>query len=274
MRAVHHPSRESFPGRLTWRVIFHDALPGADNMAIDHALAESLAPGQAVLRLYRWCEPTVSFGRNEAARGRYDGDRGRDRGIAFVRRPTGGRAVLHDRELTYAAVLPLRTLGGLGGLRAAYRWVNLALLAGLERLGVAAHLAAGDGPAPRQEGAAPCFFAPAPGELVVEGRKLVGSAQGRVGGALLQHGSLLLDGGQEEILALCGACGRERIRATTLAELLGRAPAWETVADAVLAGFRATFEGEWRVGGLTARETALAEMHRERYASPEWTWRR
>lgn len=271
MRAVGDPSHEAFPGRLTWRVILHHPLPGADNMAIDHALAEALAPGQAVLRLYRWCEPTVSFGRNEAARGRYDDQRGRARGIAFVRRPTGGRAVLHDRELTYAAVLPLRTLGG---LRAAYRWVNLALLAGLERLGVAAHLAAGDGRALGQEGAAPCFLAPAPGELVVEGRKLVGSAQGRVGGALLQHGSLLLDGGQEELLALCGACGHPSMRATTLAELLGRAPAWETVADAVLAGFRATFAGDWRVGGLTARETALAEMHRERYASPEWTWRR
>ena len=75
-------------------------------MAVDHALAACSSPGKAVLRIYQWSCPTVSFGRNEPTRGRYDPALGRSAGIEFVRRPTGGRAVLHDRELTYSAVLP------------------------------------------------------------------------------------------------------------------------------------------------------------------------
>ena len=97
---------------MKWRVLIDPPMAGLENMARDHALAEELEAGHAVLRLYRWDRPTVSLGRNEPGKC-YDTDRARECGIPFVRRPTGGRAVLHSDELTYAVVAPLRALGGL-----------------------------------------------------------------------------------------------------------------------------------------------------------------
>src|SRR5690606_17704432 len=112
---------------------------GATNMALDHALLESVkAGGPPVLRLYRWDPPTLSFGRNQPARGLYDHAAARARGIAFVRRPTGGQAVLHGDELTYAVVA---SIGALGKPREAYRRINGALVGGLRELGVGAGLA-------------------------------------------------------------------------------------------------------------------------------------
>ena len=177
----------SAPARLRWRLLRDDPLPGARNMALDHALALTLREGAGVLRLYGWSRPTVSFGRNEPASGVYDAGSGDSRGLDFVRRPTGGRAVLHEHELTYSVVVPLRALGG---PREAYRRINEALAAGLSALGVDVEVAE-RGTAHRPD-AGPCFQEAAPGEVVVNGRKLVGSAQARVGPALLQHGSIVL----------------------------------------------------------------------------------
>ena len=87
------------PGPLAWRVVVEDApRSGPENMALDHALADTLAPGAGVLRFYRWARATVSFGRNQPASGNYDRELARELGMGFVRRPTGGRAVLHDLE--------------------------------------------------------------------------------------------------------------------------------------------------------------------------------
>ncbi|MBI4539800.1 MAG: lipoate--protein ligase family protein [Gemmatimonadetes bacterium] len=255
--------------RLSWRILLHEPRCGAENMAIDHALAAAATPVTGVLRLYRWSEPTISFGRNEPARGRYDAEGARARGVAFVRRPTGGRAVLHDRELTYAVIVPLRDVRG---LRALYVRINEALRSALAELGVAARIADGAEGARAERTSAPCFLAAAPGELVVAGRKLVGSAQVRVGGALLQHGSLLLDGDQGAVLELGG--GSAGAPPATLAGLLSEAPPWEAVAKAVIRGFQRTLAAGERVSALRPRETELAEAYRERYASPEWTWRR
>ena len=168
---------------LRWRILVDPPSSGSTNMAVDHALAACLSPGEAVLRIYRWSGPTVSFGRNEPAHDRYGPALGRDAGIEFVRRPTGGRAVLHDRELTYAAVLPGPSRGG---LKAAYGLINRGLVEALSSLGVPAQMAAGRGP-PAGPDSGPCFDEPAPGEVTVAGRKLVGSAQARLEGALLQR---------------------------------------------------------------------------------------
>ncbi len=169
-------------------------------MAVDHALATCLGPGEGVLRLYRWASPTASFGRNEPARGRYDLEAAQRAGIEFVRRPTGGRAVLHDRELTYAVALPVTS--GMS-LRAVYRMVNEGLVKALGALGVPATMASAEGRA-LSPAAGPCFRRPSEGEVTVEGRKLVGSAQARIGSAILQHGSLLLGPGQERLADLRG----------------------------------------------------------------------
>src|SRR5437667_2389638 len=161
-------------------------------MATDQALLEeSDRTGRAFLRLYRFDPRCISFGRNEPARERYDPDAIARLGCDVVRRPTGGRAVWHEHEVTYAVAAPIATFGG---LRAGYRAIHARLVAALRRLGVEATLAA-DRPRPPQRLGA-CFAAPVGGAVLVGGRKLVGSAQVCEGRAFLQHGSILLAGAQ------------------------------------------------------------------------------
>lgn len=238
-------------------------------MARDHAMAATLPAGEAFVRLYRWSRPTLSLGRNEPARGVYDAARLRWLGIDVVRRPTGGRAVLHHREVTYAVAMPVRALGG---ARAAYRRVNEAIVRGLSLLGVDAKIAGGAGRRPpASPDAGPCFREPAEGEVVAAGRKLVGSAQARLGGALLQHGSILLDDDQGRLCALAGvAAGRAP---ATLRDLLGAAPPPERVAEAILAGLRSTLPGAWTEDAPRPAAAAEEELE-ERYRADAWTWRR
>lgn len=257
--------------RLRWTVVFDPPRDGAANMAVDHALAETVEPGAAWLRLYRWLRPTLSLGRNEPAAGAYDFERAERLGIDVVRRPTGGRGVLHDAELTYAVVAPVAAAGR---LRAAYAVVHAGLAAGLRSLGADARLAAGVAPGPPRAGA--CFEATAGGEVVAGGRKLAGSAQARIGRALLQHGSILIDGTQERV----GELRRQSPDAdtppasTTLREQLCRAPSWREVATAVTEGLATELGTEIVTGELPRRVTRLIGPLERHYRSREWTLRR
>ncbi len=264
---------------LLWRVIIDEALSGAANMARDHALAACVGPAVGTVRFYRWAPATLSFGRNEPVTVGYRELLRRHPVMGVVRRPTGGRAVIHDRELTYSIVAPVRTFGG---LRLAYRKINEGLMDGLRHLGVEATGATGRSLSPD---AGPCFLEPAEGEVVVAGRKLVGSAQARIGGALLQHGSLLLTADQEALFA--GANGERRggngrggssvaprARPVTLAEVLGEIPPWERLVEALSAGFSSAFGGKWVPSAMTEREVALAADLEKRYGSQGWTWQR
>jgi lipoyl(octanoyl) transferase len=253
---------------LRWRVIRDPPSPGHVNMARDHALTLFLGPDEGVLRLYRWEPPTVSFGRNEPARGLYSLEVASREGIAFVRRPTGGRAVLHHQELTYSVVFGA---GHLGGPRRSYHLINRGLLLGLRSLGAAAELAVATGPAlPPDSG--PCFRAPAEGEVTALGRKLVGSAQVRLGDRILQHGSLILDGDQ-------GALGRIRMDGAhvdppaTVRRLLGEVPDLDLLASALQRGLATVFGGEWREGTFQALEEGAARELEAHYLDPQWTWR-
>ena len=208
------------PGRaeLRWRLIFDEvARTGPMNMALDHALAEAVSPGRGVVRIYRWAPPTVSFGRNEPALGLYDKNAATAEGLSFVRRPTGGRAVLHADEVTYAVAVPV---GAFGGLRDTYLQINRGLIGGLARGGLQVEMAEGAAALPPDAG--PCFQAPASGEVMSGGRKLVGSAQVRMGRNLLQHGSVILRGDQSVLDRLRGRteCGPQP---ATVAESLGSA---------------------------------------------------
>lgn len=236
-------------------------------MALDHALATCLGEGEAVLRLYSWARPTVSFGRNEPSCDRYRAEAARRSGVDWVRRPTGGRAVLHDAELTYAVVAPIRALGG---ARAAYRAINEGLAEALISLG--APVAVSEQGATLALDSGPCFQAPAAGEVVAAGRKLVGSAQARVEGALLQHGSIILGGDQSLLDELSGSGLGEP--PATLHDLIGPV-AVDEVADAVVVHMRERLSGGWSNGGYTTRERSAARrLEAERYANDEWTWRR
>lgn len=255
---------------LRWRLILDPPRAGGENMARDHALALRLGEGEGVLRFYGWTRPTVSFGRNEPARGVYDREQGAARGLAFVRRPTGGRAVLHHREVTYAVVVPDRALGG---PRDAYAAINRGLVRGLAELGVEARVA-GEGPVPGVD-AGPCFRAPAPGEITAGGRKLVGSAQVRLAGVLLQHGSVILAGGQGLLGTLRGEADDPADAPAAVATLVGRDLAATEVAAALARGCRLAWGGAWAEAGYRSREEDEAvRLLRERYASDDWTWRR
>lgn len=266
-----------------FEIVVDGAGAGAWNMAVDHALMDRARRGRTCLRLYRWDPPCLSFGRNQRARGRYHREELRRRGAQVVRRPTGGRAVFHRRELTYAFAAPD---GRWGDLRESYRRINRALAGALRELGVPAGIQE-----ERPEGRSPgptsraCFRDPLPGEVVVDGRKLVGSAQWRNDGALLQHGSILLGDDQAvaEELRTDGeqrgeedpvGSGRPRVRAASLAACLEGLPGMGTMAAALREGFARELGVEAveldDAPGLRRR----AGEHLDRYRDEEWTWRR
>ena len=255
---------------MHWSLLLTSPLTGAENMALDEALLERASmSGSAVLRVYTWSEPTISFGRNQAALGTYDPCRARERGIAVVRRPTGGRSLLHHREITYSVTAPAQLTGS---LRESYARINRLLVGGLRRLGVSVEIAA-----PRERSlppsAAPCFERPAAGELVVDGRKLVGSAQWRDQGAMLQHGSILVEDDQPLVSSLAGDVALPP-PAATLAAALGRKPSVDEVAGALFDTVReieCKDADELRIDlALDAAQARLAA----RYVDDCWTWRR
>ncbi|MEP6621824.1 MAG: hypothetical protein ABJE47_21040 [bacterium] len=240
-------------------------------MATDDALlARARESGEAVFRVYSWATPVLSFGRNQRALGIYDEAELDRRGITVVRRPTGGRALLHHREVTYSVTAPVDAAER---LLATYKRINGLLLDALAACGVAAAIAQ---PETRAiiPGEQPCFAEPAAGEIVVDGRKLVGSAQWRDDGALLQHGSILVADDQSIIPQLMRSPVAPPPTPAGLAELMGRQPNAAELAEALFAEVRRTLDpsasplGDGEV--LALRVTSIAN----RYRDPAWTWRR
>jgi lipoate-protein ligase A len=236
-------------------------------MAIDQAMLDRAGRGERWLRLYRWAPHCLSFGRHEPALRRYDRPKIADLGLDVVRRPTGGRAVWHAEELTYALAVPGDALGG---LRQAYEEIHRMLLAALRMLGVGAEMA----PARRTAGldAGACFASPAGGEIVIGGRKVVGSAQLREGGGLLQHGSILLAGQQTTVHDVTLGGGPADL-AGPLADAIGRSPGIHEVADAVAVAAADCWDGDWERATLSAELLAEGARHEVRFRSPAWTWR-
>lgn len=179
-----------------WRLIVDSDLRGAHNMARDFAILEKVAEAASppTLRFYGWQPPCLSLGRHQGtdAAGL---EFCRSEGIDVVRRPTGGRALLHHLELTYAVIAPVGVDPLPRGLQDAYRSICKALVRAMHALGVEAELTGGEVnvhlPSPRSS--VPCFEAPAGGEVVVRGRKLIGSAMRAHAGTVLQHGAIVLD---------------------------------------------------------------------------------
>ena len=165
-------------------------------MAVDEALVRSIATGaRPAFRVYGWQPPAVSFGYAQRISREVDAQKVRQRGIDIVRRPTGGRAVLHWNELTYSVVCPADNPIMGGNINEAYRKISEGLLSGIRTLGIDATFEPRrqTQPSPRgKELTSPCFTSTAQYEVTFKGRKLIGSAQQRIGTMLLQHGSLLL----------------------------------------------------------------------------------
>lgn len=254
---------------MQWHFLASPPGTGDVNMGFDEALMQRAASGIAVFRVYGWSSPTLSLGRNQRARGLYNLEAARGIGVGIVRRPTGGRALLHHREITYSATLPVRDAAG---ARVAYDFINDVLLGGLRGLGVDAALAGRTVALP--PGPRPCFDLPAEREIVLGARKLVGSAQWRRDGALLQHGSILVQDDQRLIPRLMFAADQANPVAATLSEALGREPAAGEVSEALRASLCAR-------SGTAARDfepddVLLAEIDRlsGAYRDDRWTWRR
>ncbi|MXY94550.1 MAG: lipoate--protein ligase family protein [Caldilineaceae bacterium SB0670_bin_27] len=272
-----------------WRLIIEDSpRSGAANMAVDESIAEAAASGDVppTLRFYRWQSPTVSLGRFQKIAD-IDEARVAEQGYDLVRRATGGRAILHVDELTYSVAGPIAEPQMSGGVMDAYMRFSDALLSGLTSLGLSAENAGARARAGRDLSAA-CFEMPSAYEITAGGRKLMGSAQSRREGYVLQHGSLPLWGDVTrlvEVLSL--TCdGKERLRqqlrrqAITLSEALKLPPDAEqpdflSVAAAMADGFASELDQVLEAGALSADELRRsAELIRVRYADPAWTRQR
>jgi len=236
--------------------------PGWLNMARDQAMLDRVeAEGGLLLRLYQWDPPCLSFGRNESVLKRYHRQEIERLGLDVVRRPTGGRAVWHEHEVTYAVA---GRVNQFGSLSAAYCAIHQFLAGALRRLGAEVTLA-GKTPVP---GFSPggCFSAPVGGEIMYGNRKLVGSAQLRQGDAFLQHGSILLGGTQEIVTRVSRVPGPQG-NESSLGEALGSVASFDAVAEAIMEeSGAAPIETEWL--------DRAASPQVEHFRSPEWTWRR
>lgn len=273
----------------SWRLLIEEVpRSGAANMAVDEAIAEATAASTAppTLRFYRWDAPTVSLGCHQRVADVDEAEMAAH-GYELVRRTTGGRAILHTDELTYSIAGPADEPHMTGGVMDAYLRFSNGLLSGLKVLGLAAEKADDHIRAGRDVSAA-CFETPSAYEITVGGRKLMGSAQSRRKGYVLQHGSLPLWGDITrlvDVLALPVAT-KERLRrqlpaqAITLADALGVRPdserlAFSRVAAAMAAGFASALNLTLGPGTLSAEELRRsAELIRTRYADPAWTYQR
>ena len=238
-------------------------------MALDEALMErSAATGEWICRVYGWSEPTISFGRNQSALRDYRRDLV-ESDLHVVRRPTGGRAILHDREVTYCVTAPATDAGG---LQESYVLINRLLVDALRSLGIDVAMAVSRAE-PMQPGAVPCFDHPSSGELVAGGRKLVGSAQWRSEHALLQHGSILIDDQQALLTGYLKHPQPDPPPAATLRDLLGAAPSLPDVAGAI---FSAVRTDDPAAVPLEIDQPLLDAQSRlaTHFADPAWTWRR
>ena len=253
-----------------WYLLRSEPANGVHNMAVDAALlayAQSTSAG--VWRCYAWERPTVSFGRHEAVRGRFDQDSIVAAGLDVARRPTGGRALLHSREVTYSVTLPLADNAS---WRQAYAAINRILLDALISLGVDAMLVPASVAAPTRPDGPLCFDVPTPGEIVVHGAKLVGSAVWRARGAYLQHGSILLHDDQAMLVGAAHAPIVAPPPAATLAACCPVAPTWSAVADALESALASRYAVQPFV-----TPTLLAssiDAHERDLTRPEWIWRR
>lgn len=283
----HHAQPEETYAHATWRLVTHPARDGGWNMAVDEAILEALSAGrsQPTLRFFAWEPACLSLGQ---AQHYSDVDAGsiQTHGWDVVRRITGGRAILHTDELTYSLAALENDLRVKGGVVESYRRLSRGLLAGLHHLGAGLATNTGaSGPAGAGGDARGpvCFEVPSDYEITADGKKLLGSAQTRRKGVVLQHGTLPLAG---DIARICDALvfadegaremakQRVRTRAATLSDVLGMPVDFEQAARALRHGFGEALNLDFAPGDLSAWEQTRAEqLYAEKYTSGEWTRR-
>ncbi|SFA96533.1 MULTISPECIES: biotin/lipoate A/B protein ligase family protein [unclassified Bacillus (in: firmicutes)] len=274
----------------TWYFIDSGNQSPSYNMALDEALLDWHSEGKIppTIRFYGWNPATLSIGYFQKVEKEINMDAVREHHLGFVRRPTGGRGVLHEHELTYSVIVSEEHPEMPKTVTEAYRVISEGILKGFHRLGLDAYFAVPQSLEERESlknpRSAVCFDAPSWYELVVEGRKVAGSAQTRQKGVILQHGSILLDIDEEKLFSLFHYPServKERMRAAfknkavAINEISSRQINLEEAKDAFYNGFAEGLNVELVPYTLSVEEEEyVAKIAKERYESDDWNFKR
>lgn len=269
----------------TWRLLKTPAASAAFNMALDESLLSTVAKKKALptLRLYSWELPSLSLGYAQPVS---DVDQGQlaKRNWQLVRRPTGGKAILHTDELTYSITAPLDEPLVAGSLLESYQRISRALQKAIQLLGT---LTSAENkpalPLDQSKNDPVCFQTPSDYEITWNGKKLIGSAQARKLGGVLQHGSLPLCGDLSRITRVLAyhteldresAAKKTLAQATTLETASGKNFSWNEAADAIIQSFASEFGITFVLSQPTADELVFAnELMQTKYGSDSWNFR-
>lgn len=281
---------EDFMGKQTWAFIDSGNSTPAFNMALDEALLNWHSNGEIppVVRFYGWNPATLSIGYFQRAEKEINIAEVKRQELGFIRRPTGGRAVLHEHELTYSVIVNEEYPDMPKNVTEAYRVISEGILMGFRNLGLDAYFAV---PSTEKEKAAlkeprtsVCFDAPSWYELVVEGRKVAGSAQTRQKGVILQHGSILLDMDDEKLFSLFNFTNervKERMmksfknKAVAINDLHTRKISLDEAKDAFHKGFATGLNINLEPLVLTKdQEKEVTNLAQDKYAADEWNFMR
>lgn len=273
-----------------WYFINSGPCSPAYNMALDEALlhwhSKSLIP--PVIRFYEWNPATLSIGYFQRAKKDIDFDQLHKLNLGFVRRPTGGRAVLHEHELTYSVIVSEEYPNMPTTVTEAYRVISEGLLFGFRHLGLDAYFSVPDTEEKREilkkPKSAVCFDAPSWYELVVEGKKVAGSAQTRQEGVILQHGAILIDLDDEKLISLFkfpSEASKERMRkhlpqkAVAINQLANHKIDIEACVKAFHKGFEDALDIELVPYELTQEQQDFVEnLAKTKYETDEWNFRK
>lgn len=273
----------------TWNFINTGSHDPYYNMAMDEALLNFVSRGEIdpVVRFYTWNPATLSVGYFQRLKKEIDIDKVKEKGFGLVRRQTGGRGVLHDKELTYSVIVPESHPNMPSTITEAYRVISEGLLEGFKLLGFDAYFAIPRSKEEReklkQPRSAVCFDAPSWYELVVEGRKIAGSAQTRQKGVILQHGSLLQDVDVDELFDMF-IFKNDRLKEKMKKAFVDKAVAINDISDRHISieemekafeeGFKKGLNIEFKPLSLTESQLAEVKVLEEKYRSEEWLYKK
>ena len=282
---------------MEWRLIKDSYHTGFMNMAIDEAIMiahrEGLVP--PTIRFYQWSPPAVSLGYFQNLEKEIDVDVCKNLGIDIVRRPTGGKAVLHDKELTYSFIIRENHPLVNDSILETYKKVSGGIIRGLSYLGIKAELVPlreklkstpsgneAKSKIPHSDIKSICFSVPSQYEVQVEGKKIVGSAQVRKREIVLQHGSLLIELEKDKLFSVFNfpsAQIREKLKtgfkATSLEEILKKKINFSELSEILPRGFEEEFGARLVEGKLTEQEEKISkELLENKYSTYEWNYER
>jgi lipoyl(octanoyl) transferase len=276
--------------KKVWHFINSGKCRASFNMALDEALLEWHSKGEIgpVLRFYEWEPATLSIGYFQRVEKEINLDEVKKNGLGFVRRPTGGRGVLHEHELTYSVIVSESYPNMPETVTEAYRVISGGLLEGFRNLGLDAKFSVPETVRQNDELKKPksavCFDTPSWYELVVEGKKVAGSAQTRQKGVILQHGAILLSLDEDKLISLFKFKTeelRERIRkslpekAVAIDRLVDRTITVSECADAFSKGFELALDMQLEPMELTEHQLQyVLQIERMKYANDDWTFRK